>query len=62
MKVCEIKDKAKQLGVKVSKKSKVELIQAVQVAENNTPCFGKSNGQCWRSECCFISDCLKTRL
>ena len=59
MKLIEIKQKAKTLGIKPAKMKKTELIHAIQQAENNTPCFGKSDGQCPYTDCCFIEDCLK---
>ena len=61
MKVLEIKKKAEGLGINPGKMKKVELIHAIQQAEGNEPCYGKSNGQCSESACCFIADCLKTK-
>jgi hypothetical protein len=58
----EIKMKAKELGIEHGKMKKPELIHAIQTAEGNTPCFGRSNGQCPYTDCCFMKDCLKTRL
>ena len=58
----EIKMKAKALGIIPGKMKKTELIHAIQSAEANTPCFGWSNGQCPNTDCCFMKDCLKTRL
>ena len=60
MKVPEIKQKAKDLGIQPGKMKKTELIHAIQQAEGCTPCFGQSNGQCSQADCCFIQDCLKT--
>ncbi len=59
MKLNEIKEKAKSLGINAGKMKKAELIHAIQQAEGNTPCFGRSNGQCPHTNCCFIDDCLK---
>jgi hypothetical protein len=42
--------------------NKTDLIHAIQTAEGCTPCFGRSNGQCSNTDCCFMPDCLKTRL
>jgi hypothetical protein len=58
----EIKMKAKGLGIDPEKMKKPELIHAIQRAEGNSPCFGRSNGQCPYTDCCFMKDCLKTRL
>jgi hypothetical protein len=61
MKMAEVKDKAKHLGIVPSKMKKVELIHTIQQWEGNTPCFGRSNGGCTNEECCFIGDCLRTK-
>ena len=62
MSMPEIKMKAKSLGLNPGKMKKTELIHAIQLAEGNTQCFGWSNGQCPNTACCFMKDCLKTRL
>jgi len=62
MKMPEIKQKAKMLGMRPGKMKKTELIRAIQLAEGYTPCFGTSNGQCLHTDCCFMEDCLKIRL
>ena len=61
MKMAEVKDKAKSLGIKNGKMKKEQLIHAIQSAENYTPCFGTSNGQCDQIYCCFRDDCLKIK-
>ena len=58
----EIKKKAKGLGITPGKMKKADLIHAIQIAEGCTPCFGWSNGECGNIDCCFMQDCLKTRL
>jgi len=58
----EIRMKAKALGINPGKTKKVELIHAIQLAEGCTPCFGKSDGQCSYTDCCFMTDCFKTKL
>jgi hypothetical protein len=58
MKMQEIKEKAKGLGITAGKMKKAELIHAIQAAEGNTPCFGTSNGRCPYTNCCFMEDCL----
>jgi len=59
MKLNEIKEKAKSLGINAGKMKKTELIHAIQEAEGNAPCYGRANGQCPYTNCCFIEDCLK---
>jgi hypothetical protein len=58
----EIRMKAKALGIIPGKMKKTELIHTIQIAEGCTPCFGKSNGQCSYTDCCFMTDCFKTKL
>ncbi|MGB2809913.1 MAG: hypothetical protein WBC22_19390 [Sedimentisphaerales bacterium] len=58
----EIRKKAKELGITPGKLKKAELIHTIQTAEGCTPCFGWSNGECTSTDCCFLQDCLKTRL
>jgi hypothetical protein len=58
----EIREKAKSIGITPGKMKKAELIRAIQTAEGNQPCFGRSGGECIYTNCCFIQDCLKTRL
>ena len=58
----KIKTKAKKLGIAPGKMKKAELIHSIQVAEGFEPCFGRSNGDFSNTACCFMKDCLKTRL
>jgi len=62
MTMSEIKAKAKSLGIDPAKMKKTEIIHAIQTREGCTPCFGRSNGQCSNTECCFMPDCLKLRI
>jgi len=59
MNMTEIKKRARSVGIAPGKTRKVDLVRAIQTAENCEPCFGTSNGQCERNECCFMEDCLK---
>lgn len=59
MKVADVKVKAKELGIAAGKMKKGEIIHAIQIAENNTPCYGTCNGWCDQGECCFIADCVR---
>jgi len=58
----EIRTKAQELGIIPGKMKKPELIHTIQVTEGYMPCFGRSDGQCSNSDCCFMQDCLKLRL
>ena len=61
MKMLEIKEKAKPLGIVPGKMKKVELIHAIQKTEGNTPCFGKADNHCPYTDCCFMEDCLAAK-
>ena len=61
MKIAEIKKKAKSLGIEAGKMKKDAIIHAIQKTEGNQPCFGKSNGECPYTDCCFIDDCLAVK-
>lgn len=62
MSMPEIRMKAQSLGLTPGKMKKPELIHTIQVTEGYEPCFGRSDGQCGNTDCCFIKDCLKVRL
>ena len=62
MKMSDIRDKARGLGIVPGKAKKVDLIHWIQSAEGNAQCYGHSGGYCDQSSCCFIGDCLKTSL
>ncbi len=59
MKLAEIKDIAKQRGVRPGKLNKAELIRAIQLNESNSPCFGESAESCDQAGCLWREDCLK---
>ena len=59
MNMQEIRGLAKDYGVKASRASKVELIQAIQIAEGNFDCFASAdNGECDQLECSWRDDCF----
>jgi hypothetical protein len=58
MKLEEIKEIAKQHNIKTGKLKKAELIRAIQLAEENTPCFETDQAaECAQDECLWRSDC-----
>lgn len=59
MTTSEIREKAEALGITPGEMEKAELICAIQEAEGYTACFGKSNGPCLQTDCCFREGCLK---
>lgn len=58
MNMSQIKAKARNLGITPGKMKKAELIHSIQLAENYTPCYGTSNGNCPYTDCCFRADCF----
>lgn len=58
MKVTEIKERAKKLGINPGKLKKADLILAIQKAENNPPCFGTGTEACPQLTCCWRQDCI----
>ena len=60
MKMTEVREKARDLGLTPGRAKKAELIHSIQLAEGNTPCFGRSDGHCQHGDCCFMPECLKT--
>jgi len=61
MTMSEIKIKAKAFGIDGGKMKKIELVHAIQKAEGSTPCYGRSNGSCPWTPCCWRGDCFKTK-
>jgi hypothetical protein len=60
MKMQEVREKAKALGMKKTfGLSKAELIRKIQKAEGNFDCFGTAGDYCDQVQCCFREDCLK---
>ena len=61
MKMMEVKEKAKRLGLKPGKMKKVDLIHAIQSKEGNFPCFLTGLDSCNQFDCCWRSDCLPAK-
>ncbi|MFA4944959.1 MAG: hypothetical protein WC789_09700 [Lentisphaeria bacterium] len=58
--VMVLRKKAREMGLDVAKTAKkVDVIRAIQVAEGNSPCFGKDGATCGQLACCWRSDCLE---
>lgn len=54
----EIRKIARQLKVKSAKLKKHELVQAIQLAEGNNPCYNTSISTfCNQQSCCWREDC-----
>ncbi len=58
MKLEEIKEIAKQHGIKVGRMKKAEVIKAIQMAEGNEACYnsGQASG-CGQDQCLWRDDC-----
>ena len=58
MKMQEVREKAKELGLKPGKiRKKVDLIRAIQIKEGNTPCFKTEVNDCDQTDCSWRGDC-----
>jgi hypothetical protein len=58
MKLEEIKEIAKQHGIKVGKLKKAELVRCIQSAEGNGACFETGQAsECGQAECLWRADC-----
>ena len=58
MKIQEVKEKAKTLGLETFGMKKDDLIRNLQSKEGNTPCFQTGIYSCDQFNCCWRSDCL----
>jgi len=58
MNMQEIRSIAKERGVKAGNMKKMELVQAIQRAEGNEPCFGTGrSATCGQDRCLWKDDC-----
>ena len=61
MNMAEIRDRAKDFGIKTSRMNKTSLIRAIQLSEGNFSCFGTAvNGVCDQTGCIWREDCFTT--
>lgn len=58
MKMDQVKEKARALGIKPGQMKKTELIKIIQKTEGNFDCFGTAYDSCDQAGCCWRSDCL----
>lgn len=59
MNVTEIREIARDRGVKPGKLNKVALVRQIQSAEGNFDCFGTAvNGECDQNQCLWRKDCF----
>lgn len=55
----EIREKAKQLGLKTGKMKKIDLIRTIQAGEGNFPCYQTAKTFCDQMACCWRDDCVE---
>ena len=59
MKVQEIKEMAKNMGIPTLKMNKADMIRAIQRGENNIDCYGTERvDSCQEQSCSWRNDCL----
>ncbi len=59
MNMQEIRDRAKDFGIKTSRMSKMKLIQEIQISEGNFNCFASAaEGECDQINCTWRDDCF----
>lgn len=59
MNMQEIRERAKDIGIKTSRMSKVKLIQEIQISEGNFNCFASAiDGECDQFKCLWREDCF----
>lgn len=59
MRMIDVREKAKKMGLKTSRMKKEDIIRAIQTAEGNFPCFGTASAYCDQEGCCWQDDCLE---
>ncbi|MHC1759389.1 MAG: SAP domain-containing protein [Negativicutes bacterium] len=58
MKLLEVKEIAKGMGIRLGKMNKAEIIRAIQAQEDNTPCFETFVENCGQENCLWRDDCI----
>ncbi|MCW8899933.1 MAG: SAP domain-containing protein [Gammaproteobacteria bacterium] len=63
MNMQDIRERAKDYGIKSSRMNKVKLIQTIQLAEGNFNCFASAaEQQCDQLECIWRDDCFSAAI
>ena len=61
MNMQEIREVAKDFGIKTSRMNKVALVQAIQLSEGNFSCFSSAiDKDCDQTACMWRDDCFAT--
>ena len=59
MKMQEIRDLAKGLGIKTSRMSMLQMVQSIQLSEGNFNCFASAiDGVCDQAGCMWRENCF----
>lgn len=58
MNMNQVKSKAKEMGIKIGKMKKGELIRSIQTQEGNFPCFESASSYCDQEYCSWRKDCI----
>lgn len=60
MNMQDIREIAKERGVKAAKLNKINLVKSIQIAEGNFDCFATAfDGDCDQLGCIWREDCFK---
>jgi hypothetical protein len=59
MKMQDIRQMAKKMGINSFGKTKTELVREIQRKEGYSDCFGRATDGCDQLECLFRSPCLE---
>ena len=59
MRMQEIRQMAKKMGINSFGKTKVELVREIQRKEGNFDCYGTAVDRCDQLQCIFRSSCLE---
>jgi len=57
MKLAQVKEMAKGMGISLKKMNKAEIIRTIQTQEGNFPCFKTSMEHCSQENCLWRDDC-----
>lgn len=61
MNMQQVREVAKNFGIKTSRMSKEKLIQSIQLSEGNFSCFSTAvNAECDQTACIWRDDCFAT--
>lgn len=59
MNMQEVRERAKDFGIKTSRMSKLDMIHSIQLSEGNFNCFATAfDNQCDQMNCTWRDDCF----